>query len=573
MTGSTIANKYLKTAVLCVLTVFLGAAAVAGSAYAAPADYEPFSMVHDGRSVAGTGYMYRGTPYIPLDTLRACGKTDTYTAELQHTDGARLSMDLSKLNLYIGDGETTKFIKRYGGTVHIPLRRIDGVYFAPLNTATQFSGLAYTLRGSTLYMTSLTDASQVGRIAGDGVQGLSSLVEGDGLPLRFTKGDVVFVRRTTPTYYQVETLSGDVAYILQSDLHMAGDDERLLDFYRSANTKPDHSSAKINLAWHYAGTVSPAAPPANGGIDVLAPTWFDQIVEGDGNISNVGDLGYTRTAHENGYFVWATITNNMSTKGSTNYTTKVLADTALRNKTIAQYLFYASLYEIDGINIDYEDVRDADRNGLTAFVKEMRTYTERLGLTLSIATLIPKPWTVEYDYEALGKAVDYITVMTYDEHYSSSPAAGSVSSLPWVDTAIRDLLDYVGGHKVLMGIPLYARLWTVSAAGKPVANRALTMSGARSVIESNNLVPEWLPSVGQYYAEYPNDTQQPAGSHTDKIWLEDARSVAGRLALIYKYNLAGSACWQYTQGEDAVWNVFEAVYRKGVSPGYFTAPY
>lgn len=566
-------QKFVKTAVLSVLTVFFATTLATDCVSAAPQDYEPLSLICNGAPVSGSAYMYRGTPYVPLEIVERCGKTGAYTVDLKHVQGARLSIDLSKLNIYIGDGETTKFIKRHAGTVHIPLRRIDSAYYVPLNTATQFTGLAYTVRNSALFMTSLSDESQVGRIASSSAAGVTSLVGGNGEPIYLTKGDIIIVRRETPTYYHIETLSGDIAYIPRNDVHLAEKDERFLDYYAGAKTKFDYSKQKINIVWHYASTACPAPPPANGGIDVFAPTWFHQIVEGGGEVSNTADLGYTQTVHDNGHFVWATITNNMSTKGSTNYTTKVLADTELRNKTIAQYLFYASLYDVDGINIDYEDVRDADRNGLTAFVKEMRKYTERLGLTLSIDTLIPKPWTIEYDYAELGKTVDYIAVMTYDEHYSTGPVAGSVSSLPWVDTAIRDLLSYVEGEKVLMGIPLYARLWTVAPSGKPVANRALSMSGARDIIQEKNIVPEWLPKIGQYYAQYPNDTRNPESGEIDKIWLEDSRSIAGRLALVYKYDLAGSACWQYVQGDENIWTVFEAVYRKGVSPGYFNAPY
>lgn len=103
------------------------------------------------------------------------------------------------------------------------------------------------------------------------------------------------------------------------------------------------------------------------------------------------------------------------------------------NKTAAQYLFYSCLYDVDGINIDYEDVTDNDAAGLTAFTALMRSYTERQGLNLSIDTLIPEPWTIEYDRAALSKYVDFLAVMTCDEHYSSSPAAGSIASLPWVE--------------------------------------------------------------------------------------------------------------------------------------------
>lgn len=567
MTGLFFSIKLRRAAVRTVLTVLFATFIWSGTVHAAGEEYEPFGILYNGTTVAGTGYLHRGTPYIPMNVLLQRGNGNVFDPDTTDPKKARLNLDLSRLNIYIGDGATTQFIKNNAGIVYIPLRNIDGALYAPLNTTAQFAGLGYSLYQDTLYLTNLDSQSWAGRVLSDETPAVASLMESDGHSLSLAKDEVVLIQRETSTYYQIESLTGESAYIMKSDIRIADSDERLLDYQYISREKPNFADRKINLVWQYAGNISPAAPEASNGIDILAPTWFDQIVEGDGNIENSGDLGYTRTARENGAYVWATITNNMSLAGSTNYTTKVLADTALRNKTIAQYLFYACLYEVDGINIDYEDVKDADRDNLTAFVREMRKHTEKLGLTLSIDTLIPKPWTVEYDYAALGKAVDYIAVMTYDEHYATSPSAGSVSSLPWADKAIQDLLTYVEGRKILMGIPLYARLWTVAPTGKPAGNRAVTMTAARELVQSKGLTPLWLSETGQYYAEYAN------GSNTDKIWLEDPRSIAGRLALVYTYGLAGSACWQYSQGEDAVWDVFEAVFKRGVSPGAFNDPY
>jgi spore germination protein YaaH len=567
MTGLFFSIKLRRAAVRTVLTVLFATFIWSGTVHAAGEEYEPFGILYNGTTAVGTGYLHRGTPYIPMNVLLQRGNGNVFDPDTTDPKKARLNLDLSRLNIYIGDGATTQFIKNNAGIVYIPLRNIDGALYAPLNTTAQFAGLGYSLYQDTLYLTNLDSQSWAGRVLLDETPAVASLMESDGHSLSLAKDEVVLIQRETSTYYQIESLTGESAYIMKSDIRIADSDERLLDYQYISREKPNFADRKINLVWQYAGNISPAAPEASNGIDILAPTWFDQIVEGDGNIENSGDLGYTRTARENGAYVWATITNNMSLAGSTNYTTKVLADTALRNKTIAQYLFYACLYEVDGINIDYEDVKDADRDNLTAFVREMRKHTEKLGLTLSIDTLIPKPWTVEYDYAALGKAVDYIAVMTYDEHYATSPSAGSVSSLPWADKAIQDLLTYVEGRKILMGIPLYARLWTVAPTGKPAGNRAVTMTAARELVQSKGLTPLWLSETGQYYAEYAN------GSNTDKIWLEDPRSIAGRLALVYTYGLAGSACWQYSQGEDAVWDVFEAVFKRGVSPGAFNDPY
>jgi len=527
-------------------------------------EYVYCSIFYEGKAISAQAYTYRDTPYIPLSVIYEYGDSSSFSADLKEE---KVNLILKNLNIYIGDAETTEFIKNYGGTVYIPIKTINSTACVALDTICQFAKLGYSVQENTIFLADYTSEGDVGRLLNTVQTAAASLHEGSGKNIALSKGDIVFVLDQTRSYYKIETLLGEIAYIMKGDLDMPQDGTTLLDYQYSAKTKPNLSSGKINLVWHYVGKSTPIRPEATEGIDILAPTWFHQIVEGSGNVENYGDLGYTKAAHDNNFLVWATITNNMSTSGSTNYTTKVLSDATLRNKTIAQYLFYSCLYDVDGINIDYEELKDADRDRLTAFTRIMRKYTEKLGLTLSIDTLIPRPWTIEYDYAALGETVDYIAVMTYDEHYASSPVAGSVASLPWASSAIQELLTYVPGSKVLMGIPLYARLWTVSPAGKNISSKALNMGSARELIQSKALTPVWISKTGQYYAEYKQD------ANTYKIWLEDARSIAGRTSLVYTYGLAGSACWQYTQGDDSAWEVFNSIYKKGFSPGSFSDPY
>ena len=78
------------------------------------------------------------------------------------------------------------------------------------------------------------------------------------------------------------------------------------------------------------------------------------------------------------------------------------------------------------------------------------------------STHLFKTWTIEYDRDALAKHVDYIAVMSYDEHYAGSTIPGSVSSLPFVIDAIEGCLEEgVPPEKLLMGVPLYTRVWVV----------------------------------------------------------------------------------------------------------------
>ncbi len=516
-----------------------------------------YELYYEADPVEGGAYFYRGSPYISVENLELYGNTSKLNIDRENR---RVSFDLGELNLFIVDDVVSDYITRYGGEAYIPMRGIDYRLHVPLNAVAQLAHLAYRMDGNSLYMIS-TDATD-SVILGEDVRGAASLFGGSGENLKFEAGSCLKLIGETSSFDIMSTPNGEKFYLMKSTKLAKGPGEKAPDFYAAAKTKKI-PEGMINLCWHNFSSAALIAPPDNLGKDVMAPTWLKQIVNGGGSIENNADLGYVDDCHARGMDVWITITNNMTAKGSTNYTTKVFGDKNLRNRTVAQYIFYAALYDADGINIDYEQMRDADRDGFTAFVREMRSLSERLGLVLSVDTLIPMSWTIEYDYAALAKASDYICVMTYDEHYAGSKTAGSVSSLGWYSSAVKRILNYTEPDKLLMGVPFYARIWTIDDSGKVLANPAFTMPSARNKVEESGAIPIWLPSTGQFYLETPVEMG------TLKIWLEDRRSIAVRLRCAKDFGLAGTACWQYAHAEPEIFEVFDAVYKKGVDPSAF----
>lgn len=528
-------------------------------------DGDSCTLLYNNQRISQRGYLINNTPYLPVSLIGSYAKNSGIKVDQENK---RLMIDLASQNIMMADDATTKFVKTYGGNVYIPLREIEKELYFPLNTTEQLFKLSYSVSGNTIKMRSYSGTDKIARINRDGVQAVSSLLESDGKAVNFSLNDTVFITGETDNYYKISADDGGTVYVMKDDVTISEIDLSKIDFYAPKKNKFKRDSEKISLAWEYVAAVTPSAPAIkHNGLDILAPTWFDLIVDGDGYVENNGDKGYTDAAHSKGYQVWATITNNMSTKGSTAFTTKTFNNSGLLNRSVAQYIFYASLYNVDGINIDYEDVSDSDAAGLVAFTALLRNYTERQGLVLSIDTLIPRPWTVEYDRKALSKYVDYLVVMTYDEHYAGSPAAGSIASLPWVEEAVKATLKEVPASKLLLGIPLYTRIWTVDASGKIISNPSAKMPSVRETIQSKNLTPKWLDKEKQYYVEYPN------GGNTSKIWIEDSRSIANRLNLAVKYNLAGAACWQISQGEDRIWEVFDGMLKKNKSLQSFEEPY
>lgn len=529
------------------------------------ADSETYSLYYNNKAIGQKGYYINNTPYIPISLIGTYAKNPYIEVD---TGKSRLVIDLSQQNIMMADEATSNFVKTYARKVTIPLKKIDNELYFPLNTTEQFFKLSHTLSGNSLKLRAYSGSDKLAKVNQANAQAVTSLLDSSGEAVDLALNETLWISGETDNYYKISIGDEQSAYILKDYVTISEIDLAKVDFYAPKKTKYKRGSEKISLAWEYVGTVTPPTPAGKlQGLDILAPTWFHLTVNGDGSVENNGDKGYTDAAHEKGYMVWATITNNMSTKGSTAFTTKTFNNSGLLNKSVAQYIFYSCLYNVDGINIDYEDVADADAAGLVAFTALMRNYTERQGLVLSIDTLIPRPWTIEYDRAALAKYVDYLCVMTYDEHYSSSPVAGSVASLPWVEAAIKDTLKEVPASKLLLGVPLYTRTWTVDTTGKVISNPSAKMPNVRSTLAEKKITPSWLEREKQYYAEYAS------GVNTSKIWIEDSRSIANRLDLVSKYHLAGAASWQLSQGEDQIWEVFHGMLKQKKDMSQYQLPY
>lgn len=513
-------------------------------------DYDEYRIYYDGKNTGIDGFYVKGNAYIPVSMI---GKYFSNAAVSYDADKMELYLDTANMNILMADDEVTSLIKNYCGIAYIPLKKINNTICFSMNVMEPFFHTSFAVSDNTIKLRSYDGTVKVARVGNKNITAAPSLFSEADKEITIAANERIFIEGESDNFYKISDYDGNMYYVSKKDVALENLDLSSVDLYAPRKVKyVQAANEKINVVWQYVSEVSPEAPASIDGIDIMAPTWFRLIVEGGGAVTNSGDRGYTDLCHENGFMVWATITNNMSETGSTNFTTKMFSDSSIQKKAIAQYIFYSVLYDVDGINIDFEDVKDADANGLTNFTKEMRYYTERQGLNLSIDTLVPKPWTLEYDRDALAKYVDYLAVMSYDEHYAGSAIPGSVSSLPFVVDAIEGCLkEGVPASKLLMGVPLYTRVWVVNSSGKIVSNNAATMDRMQEILTDNKIPTTYLPKEQQNYAEYMTSLG------TAKVWIEDATSIKNRLALVDKYKIAGSACWQYSQGTASIWEIFD----------------
>ena len=297
------------------------------------------------------------------------------------------------------------------------------------------------------------------------------------------KGEQLHIFETEGDYTLARTEDGMAGYI----------PTKALDSYSSAMpiTKESEqeelwqvSEGRINMYFEQVFNVNANYDESRkvsiDGVDVISPTWFS-FENANGDIKNIADKGYVDWAHSNGYQVWGLITDNFDATISHG----VLSSSETREHVIKQILAYISLYNLDGINIDFENVPKSDGEYFVQFLRELTPMAHQQGAVVSVDTFVPKPWTKHYNRNAVGEIVDYVIVMGYDEHYSGSSESGSVASIGWSEEAITETLaEGVDKSKLILGVPFYTRVWTETQteSGIELGCKSYSMEGAYNVI-------------------------------------------------------------------------------------------
>ena len=371
-------------------------------------------------------------------------------------------------------------------------------------------------------------------------------------------GDRVRIWSSDGKWLFVQLDSGYAGYVLASEVKRA--ETVTVPKLEGAPTAAEQrwKDKTINLTWEavYNRAADPDTLSVLKGVNVVSPTWFE-ISDDKGNVASKADPAYVKKAKSLGVEVWGLISNAFDA----DLTAAVLSTYEKRNTIITQMIEYAKTYQLDGINVDFESVYTEDGPNVTQFMRELRPYAKENDLVLSIA-VTPKSnselWSKFLDRRSLGQIIDYMMVMTYDEHWATSPIAGSVSSIPWATAAMTKIMDEdeVPAGKLLLGVPTYTRVWTEEMAEGEikVRSKAIGMDTAQEIISTQKLTPQYLEDTGQHYVEYEEQ------GVLNKIWLEDKTSLRARVELAERLELAGVASWSRSFANEGAWAVLNRIH-------------
>jgi spore germination protein YaaH len=503
-------------------------------------------IAHQGKWLDASAVVEDGQVYLPLSVVNLWADPKLVWDEsssnvILTSAGKVIQMETDQLTAYVND---EPFPLRF------PVQQIDGEVYLPMDPLAHWLGLSVTL----LDLGKMVLVEQDGEVITWGK--LKTLSKPDKFhAIRQSPGiqspivaeaqpeEKVKIQGEQEGWYIVQKSTGEIGFLDKNEvllgerqaIELERDDQRPFLPWRPVG-------GKIHMTWEYvySKTASPAKIGNVTGLNVVSPTWFE-LLDGEGNIQSKADLSYVRWAHDQGFQVWGLFSNGFDP----DRTHEVLSTFETRKKMTRQLLAFAEMYELDGINIDFENVYLKDKDALVQWVREAAPLLHDQGLVISMditTKSLSETWSMFYDRPALGKLVDYLVLMAYDEHWASSPTAGSVASLPWVERGVKQLIEEEGvsPSKIILGVPFYTRLWSeeVIDGEIKVSSKALSMDTVTKIIKEKGLEKAYLEEEKQNFVSWQEEEV------TYKIWLEDEMSMAHRIDLVSQYRLAGLASWR-----------------------------
>ena len=278
-------------------------------------------------------------------------------------------------------------------------------------------------------------------------------------------------------------------------------------------------------------------------LNVVSPTWYT-ITGTDGSVDDIVSGELITELKSRGLSVWPLIsdfTEDVDSKA-------LLESRKSRSALISRLMADADTYQYDGINLDFEAVTEESASDFLQFVRELSVQCRKRKIILSVDNYIPVNLRAYYNYEEQSDYVDYIIMMNYDEHWSTSEP-GSVSSRTFFSNNLTRALTKVDKKQLICGCPFYTRIYQVTDGVSK--GQEAGMQQAIDTVTAAGVTPVWDEETGQYTASWSS------GNTQYYVWLEEERSFAIRMQAVKESDCAGIACWQLGRELPDIWDVIK----------------
>ena len=302
-------------------------------------------------------------------------------------------------------------------------------------------------------------------------------------------------------------------------------------------------------AWTLGDAASLEAATDANAVDEVDFDWYH--TQADGSVTAEDeDPDLVGAARDEGLNIFATVTNSTSSGKafSRDLAAAILASPERRQRFIDDLLTLVHDMGYDGVDLDWEDLKPADRDGFSALVEDLADALHADGRFLSIAvmpkTSEPGEWDNQKyaDWSRIGRAVDEFKIMTYS--YSGPWGdPGPQAPTAWVDRVLTFAERKVPPGKVFMGVPFYGFDWHGGSVATVSAHRGASLAQDHDAAVTRD------PSSQEATMTFTD------GGETHTVYFQDEKAVAAKLAALRARHpeIAGISIWVMGQEASGFW--------------------
>lgn len=195
-----------------------------------------------------------------------------------------------------------------------------------------------------------------------------------------------------------------------------------------------------------------------------------------------------------------------------------------------------------GLVIDLEGFAPPDRDAIALVARAFADSARRHRIA-PIALAVPAVDTVTFAGRNFVPAVDYLLVMLYDQHWTTS-APGPLAAPDWVRAATASRVAEVGASHVVAALPLYGYRWPTTG---PAA--ALTFADAERDAGAAGV---------QLQRDSATATLRATSPGAWDLWVSDAGLIMRLIREVRAEGVNTIALWRLGQEDPAVWSALEA---------------
>ena len=282
-------------------------------------------------------------------------------------------------------------------------------------------------------------------------------------------------------------------------------------------------------------------------LNVVFPEWFFLDPNSDTLTTDI-DTAALNLMNKAAIKVLPILTNNIKQIFRGDVVHRIINSPVKRERLINDIIKALKKDSLDGINIDFEELKESKNETLVLFQKELY---EKLHAHGFLVTQDISPFNDDYNLSELSRYNDYIVLMAYDQ-FSESTAPGPICHQKWIEAAVDQATKKIPSEKIILALAGFGYNWSVDSTGKKIDAIPIKYQDALTIARTYQGKIDFDNDSYNLHFNYTDD-----GNVDHEVHFTDAATSFNSLRFAVEYGLAGVSLWRMGSEDSRMWEYYD----------------